>query len=461
MLTPNIDATQARARAALVAAVLLLGIGAIAAPDSPASSGGDRSQPNVTSVEPLAGAAVSTRGWRTLRGRRGFRIRAPRGYRLRIRRGAYEVIGKRAELSLLALRTGDSPRNVAEALLRRTLPKSSSKTRLGVRLKLKGGRRAELYFSRVRKGVSVLSLSPRGKGRKSVASSERRRLATVARTARRVGLVRLARTKSKLQEPAIPLKPFTNADGSAKANVPDAAGWTASGQAGAVEGSNPDLGGYAFGINVPFLVPEAFCFTPCSLLRAPFLPAGAAVEQALPLFLASAGARVSDMRVARQVPGSAGVLGPGIDSGMFEITFTSNGRASRGYITAGTFGVGDGIWYLYYSYIATFVGVSGSVGDALLRTWQSWDPSVDQARRQAQTFVTLRETTEIIQQASEYRRRVFEKSNFNFTQLIRGKDPVLDPVAQNVVGEGGETLVRRSDGKLFDLEGNQFALPSG
>ena len=39
MPTPNIDATPARARAALVTAVvLLLGIGAITAPDSPASS---------------------------------------------------------------------------------------------------------------------------------------------------------------------------------------------------------------------------------------------------------------------------------------------------------------------------------------------------------------------------------------------------------------------------------------
>jgi hypothetical protein len=159
------------------------------------------------------------------------------------------------------------------------------------------------------------------------------------------------------------------------------------------------------------------------------------------------------------VPGSAGVLGAGMQSGMYEFTFDSSIGPARGFILAGTFETIDGYWYLYYSFIAVKVGAPGSVGDALLRTWQSWDPSVDQARRQAQTFITQQQTTQIIQSATEYRRRVFEKTNANWDRYIRGQSPILDPVAPAAIGENGQTLVSTSDGKFFDLSGNQFKRP--
>jgi hypothetical protein len=84
---------------------------------------------------------------------------------------------------------------------------------------------------------------------------------------------------------------------------------------------------------------------------------------------------------------------------------------------------------------------------------------VDQSRRQAQTFVTLQQTTQIIQSANEYRRRVFEKTNLNWDRYIRGQSPILDPVTPGVIGREGQTLVSTPDGKLFDLSGNQFKRP--
>lgn len=400
-------------------------------------------------------AAASTRGWRTLRGRSGFRVKAPKGYRLRLRRGAYEVVGRRSELTLVGVRTGDSVRSVAEGLLGVTPPGADDARRLSFRVTLKGGKRAQVFFEKAPKGVSVITVAPRG-SRTTVPSSERRRLAAIAKSARRIRLTNLPKRTTQIQEAAIPLKAFTNADGTAKANVPDAAGWVASGQQGIVEGGHPDLGSYAFGVAVPYLVPQAFCFAPCPALRAPFMGSAQAVEQAWPLFIASAGAQVADTRIVAQVPGSAGVLGPGIDSGMYQFTTTSSGRPVVGYIVAGTFQVSPETWYLYYSYVATFQGVSGAVGDVLLQTWRSWDPSADQARRQRLTFIAQQETQRIIQETAEYRRRVYEKTNYNWVQLIRGENPVLAPVDPNVIGSGGETLVRDPDGNLFDLQGNQF-----
>jgi hypothetical protein len=376
-------------------------------------------------------------------------------------------------MTLLAVRTGGSTRGVAEALLGGALPATPNPDQFGLRLPLKGGGSAEVYFDKAPGGVAVTALAPRrkaGKGRKrvrpvasasagTIGQGQRRLFARMARSARNLRSVKLPTSTAQEQEAAIPLKPFTTADGSAKAMVPDAPGWVSGGSQGVVEGGHPDLGSYAFGVLGGFAEPGAcFPFT-CDAIEAPFMPVRPALEQAWPLWLNRAGASVSNLRVVSQVPNSAGVLGPGLDSGMFQVSFLSNGKPGTAYVIAGTFNFGEGIWYLYYSYIAAFVGVPGSVGDALLRTWQSWDPSVNQAERRAQTFVTLQETTQIIQSASEYRRRVYEKTNYNWDAYIRGNDPVLDPVAPGVIGEGNQTLVQGPDGKLFNFAGSQFKKP--
>lgn len=407
---------------------------------------------------PATAAAVSTRGWRTLRNRSGFRVRAPKGYRLRVRRGAYEITGPRAKVSLVGVRTSDSVESVAEGLLGVTPPGAAGARQLALRVALKGGKRAQVVFSRAPRGVSVVTVTPRG-SRKTVSSAERRRLAAIVRSARGIRLTNLQKRTTQVQEAPIPLKAFTNSDGTAKADVPDGDGWRASGQQGVVEGGHPELGGFAFGVAVPYFTPNAACFGPCPGLQAPFMGSAQAVQQAWPLFLTSGGAAVSNVQIVAQVPGSAGVLGPGIDSGMYQFSAVSAGKPIVGYIVAGTVQISPQTWYLYFSYVAAFQGVSGAVGDALMRTWQTWDPSADQARRQRLTFIAQQETLNIVQQATEYRRRVFEKTNYNWVQLIRGENPVLAPVDPNVIGSGGQTLVRDPDGKLFDLSGNQFQEP--
>ncbi len=376
-------------------------------------------------------------------------------------------------MTLLALSTDGSVRTVAEALLGGGLPATPNPNQFGLLVKQKNGGVAEVYFDQAPGGVAVTALTPpkRKKGKKhrkrAVASAtakrigkaQRRLFARMARSARNLRPVGLPTSTTQEQEAPIPLKPFTTADGSAKAMVPDAPGWVAGGAQGIVEGGHPDLGSYAFGVVAGFFEPGTCLFPPCPGIFVPFMPVGQALEQAWPLWLNQAGANVSNLRVVSQVPNSAGLLGPNFDSGMFQVAFDSNGKGGSAYVIAGVFTVGDGTWRLYYSYIAAYNGVPGTIGDALLRTWQSWDPSVNQSERQAQTFVTLQETTQIIQSASEYRRRVFEKINYNWDAYIRGNDPVLDPVAPNAIGEGNQTLVQGADGKLFNFAGSQFKSP--
>lgn len=420
--------------------------------------------------------AAKKGGWTKLTGKGGFSVVAPPKYRLKVQNGGYEISGRAGKMTLLAVSTSGATRTVAEALLGGGLPPTPNADHFGLKLKLENGNTGEIYFSKAPAGVAVTLLEPpkrkaKGKGKRGkgaakrvatasaqVGNFQRRLFGRIAGSARNLKSVQLPTSTTSEQEAPLALKPFTTADGSAKAMVPDAPGWVAGGGKGIVEGYNAEQGSYAFGVLAGFALPNS-CLFKCDALEVPFMEVRQALEQAWPLWLQRAGANVTGVQVLSEIPGSAGLLGPGYSSGMFSVNFQANGKAGTAYVIAGTTHFGEGIWNLYYSYIAAYNGVPGTVGDALLRTWQSWDPSVNQAERQAQTIVTQQETTRIIQSTSEYQRRVFEKTNYNWDAYIRGNDPVLDPVAPNAIGEGGQTLVQGADGKLFNFAGNQFKKP--
>jgi len=425
-----------------------------------------------------AAKKAKKRGWAKLRGQGGFSIRAPRGYRLTASGGGYEVAGRAGRMTLLAVSTAGATRTVAEALLGPGLPPTPNADHFGLKLGLKDGDKGEIYFSRAPTGVAVVLLDPprrkgkpKAKGKSAakrplatssaqIGNLQRRLFARIAGSARNLGSVALPASTTQEQEPPLALKPFTTVDGSAKAMVPDAPGWVAGGSKGIVEGYNPEQGSYAFGVALPISEPWTCFLPPCAGILLPSMPVQDALRQAWPLVFNQAGGNVGNVQIFSEVPNSGGLLGPGfLSSGMFQLSFQANGRSGLAYAIAGTTIIEPGLWLFYYSYIAAYNGVPGTIGDALLRTWQSWDPSVNQAERQAQTIVSQQETTRIIQSTGEYQRRVYEKTNYNWDAYIRGNDPVLDPVVPNAVGEGGQTLVQGSDGKFFNFAGSQFKKP--
>lgn len=434
--------------------------------------------PTAAAAAPMADAGASAkkgkkRGWKTLRGKGGFQVRVPQGYRLTVDQGGYEIAGRGGKMTLLAVRTAGPTRTVAEALLGGALPATPNADQFGLTLKLKSGDKGEIYFSKEAAGVAVTLLEPgkkkkrgKGKGKRAgkratasaqIGSGQRNLFSRIAGSARNVGTVNLPTTTTQEQEAEIPLKPFTTVDGSAKAMVPNAPGWVAGGKEGIVEGYS-EQGSYAFG--VPIRITEQCIAPPCSSasIFLPYMGVQQALQQAWPRILSQVGAQNPAIQIVSQIPGSAGLLGVA-ESGMFQVRFQANGKAGTAYVIAGTAPIETNLWLFYYSYIAAYDGVPGTVGDALLRTWQSWDPSVNQAERQAQTIITQQETMSIIQSSNEYRRAVYEKTNYNWSTYIKGGNPVLAPVAQGAIGEGGVTLVQGSDGKFFDFSGNQFKKP--
>ena len=203
-----------------------------------------------------AGAGASAKkgkkgGWTTLRGKGGFSIKTPPGYRLKVDKGGYEIAGRGGKMTLLAVRTAGATRTVAEALLGTPLPPTPDADHFGLKLGLKGGDKGEIYFSKAPAGVAVTLLEPgkkkgkrgKGKGAKrpsatvsaTIGNAQRRLFARMAGSARNLAAVDLPATTTQEQEPPIRLKPFTTADGSAKAMVPDAPGWVAGGSKGVVE----------------------------------------------------------------------------------------------------------------------------------------------------------------------------------------------------------------------------------
>jgi hypothetical protein len=76
------------------------------------------------------------------------------------------------------------------------------------------------------------------------------------------------------------------------------------------------------------------------------------------------------------VAGTAGLLGPNYDSGMYLAHFTINGVGYQGLFTIGTADYSPGLdWIMYFSYVAVSDASPGGIMPALMDTWTTWDNS--------------------------------------------------------------------------------------
>jgi len=183
---------------------------------------------------------------------------------------------------------------------------------------------------------------------------------------------------------SIALRPFTAPDGSATAQVPNLPGWTFNGGSGVIEGTGPE-GSFAFGVPFFAAVPGTFAASSGSFPSAPFpATAGEGLTNLVPQFFARSGVPGIGLQVTGQFPGSEQILGAGYVSGFLTAAVTKGGQTASGVFLygAGAFDTGvDGAYANYLSYAAVNTGADPRIGAALLRTWATWDPSRDQARR--------------------------------------------------------------------------------
>jgi hypothetical protein len=306
----------------------------------------------------------------------GFSVKAPAGFKLKAKRGIYRITGRGLRLTYARVPSGGrSPADTGAELVR-----AAKATATGVRSSAKrwsaraGGQTLEVRGS----GSKLIVLRyGRTSSRRAGASQSPGQLALLRRIA---GTARGGRTA---QLPAsIALRSFTAPDGSATAQVPNLPGWTFNGGSGVIEGSGPE-GSFAFG--VPFFGAVPGSFAAGSFPVAPFpATAGEGLSALLPQFLARSGIPGVNIQVTGQFPGSEQILGAGYVSGFLTAVVTAAGQTASGVFLygAGLFDTGvDGAYANYVSYAVVNQGADPRIGAALLRTWATWDPSRDQARR--------------------------------------------------------------------------------
>jgi hypothetical protein len=110
-------------------------------------------------------------------------------------------------------------------------------------------------------------------------------------------------------------------------------------------------------------------------------------------------------------------------SGFYQVDYLINGQPWTGFALIGTDGpekYSGYAWNLYYSGIGVPAGSDGSVGTALLRSWQSWDPSGAIAQRASQAKQMLDETSQLWKETSEFRSRTADRQARDVGCLLSG-----------------------------------------
>lgn len=383
--------------------------------------------------------------YKTLRHKKTkFRVKAPKGFKLKYKRGVYVISKGSARVSYSLLKSNATPTAAGNALAEQAgatvLKKKEGEKRWTATLERKGQKDYVTVKRRGKKLVTTTYGLKKGKSKSkkkkstgntasiaAIPMATLRRIANAARGGRAVDLPR-----GNVQVPVAPiaLKAYTAPDGKATGQVPAEAGWWFSGANGAIEGYHDTRGEFILGLPALIAIPgsglcQAYPNTPC--VENDYLNPDDALRQVYPRFRAFApGAAESNIQITEIHPRNL----PGFTSALYIATFDHGGTPWTGAFLVGTTPYAySGTWLMYLSMIAVPNTDDSSVAQALLQTWQSWDPSAAVEERMRNTRTDIQATTEIIQSVNNFRQRVYDKTNENWDRYIRGKEPILTPVS--------------------------------
>jgi hypothetical protein len=114
---------------------------------------------------------------------------------------------------------------------------------------------------------------------------------------------------------------------------------------------------------------------------------------------------------------------------MYEFNYKVNGKPWVGVGTAATDSpekYSNFSWAFYYSGIGVPVGSDPAVGAALLKTWQSWNPTGAIAQRSQQAKQLLDESGDVWQETSEFRARTADRQARDVGCLLQGYSEIED-----------------------------------
>jgi hypothetical protein len=226
---------------------------------------------------------------------------------------------------------------------------------------------------------------------------------------------------------AVALKPFTNSDRSASAEVP--AGFNCAGSKGIVECLDPSHGAIEFGVGMPVCVPGS-----TKAWYAEHVPGEGALCPAISPFIENSttaattlwgptldrliGAGIANVTLVSSQPVA---FGAGWHASFDILRFTRNGVPWEAAMIAATTSETGSVeeWLFYYSVVSAPQSGNSAYGQALAKSWASFNPSAAEGQRLAESEKDQKETTAIIQEANAFRQEVFEEANENWDAIIR------------------------------------------
>ncbi|MDE3069737.1 MAG: hypothetical protein KGJ43_03315 [Acidobacteriota bacterium] len=228
---------------------------------------------------------------------------------------------------------------------------------------------------------------------------------------------------------AVALHPFTNLDGSASAEVP--VGFQCGGTRGFVECLDPH-GSIEFGIGMPVCVPGSAKAETAETIPgesalcpgiAPFIESASTAVTTLwgPVLDKLTNAGIANVALVKSAPA---VSSPGWNASFNVLTFTRNGAPWTAAIYAATTPNTGSFeeWLFYYSAITVPQSDNSSYGQALAKSWETFNPSAAEHQRLQEANNNVHATTEEIQEVTAFRQQVGEEGAEHWDEYIRGSE---------------------------------------
>lgn len=351
----------------------------------------------------------------------GVVMNAPAGYRLRQPSGDAFVLSSSTTSITFFRVAGQGNAAAVGAAVRASWPKAGALSTSGgvSRFTAPNGRNSSLVVARAAKGagaksgqVDVFRMSVRSASRSRAAATWRAPNTKQQRSLLNLFAKRTAQPLANKLEGDLPMKSCSA--GGATAQIPYVTGFGCDGAKGSFTTGKAGYGFASLGVPVYVQTIPTLGGTP---VAAPFTTPEAAMKDVWPLYNKYfLGVTITNVTTL-PIPGTEGIIS-GIPSQMVAWSATIagakyDGLAISAYLNAYTEGAS---WYWYSSVIGVDRAAPQGTGNAMLKTWSTWDASVAIRERLANIQATLASTAT---PASGIDPDAFQRAQDNWSSYIR------------------------------------------
>ncbi len=397
----------------------------------------------------------------------GFTARAPRGFTIThdLATGVEEISSatRGAFVTYLLVDSGEAPSALAQTLISQSQSSTTSTTQSAgtfTAAVIHAGHAETLRVRQVAAGLLAVTVwgtaKPKPAPRKKAAKHPRkgRKAARIARAAHAAsaslqqllaqiaagaqGGHAVAPPTQQVPKPvaAVALQSFTNEDKSATAEVPS--GFHCTGKIGQIECTEPAHGELEYGIGAPVctagmekaLIAEQLEPSLCPVI-APFMenPADAATTIWPGLLDKYENAKIEDVTVTSTTTEQM----PGWNAALEILSFKREGAPWTGAMFAATTANTGSPeeWLFYYSEISVPNSDNSSYGQALAKSWSTFNPSAAEQQRTSEAEKDMQGTAGVIKEVGDFKQAVADEADQQWDEYIR-EEPVADDASPDL-----------------------------